>query len=97
MRIVVKKMKTFTNEKYGLTTYNSKTNLLANTNRSANQSILDEITKPKTVSGLNRRVTTAPEKNDGLQRSAYNPETSRIMVMPREAPTTALSIRTGTA
>jgi len=92
MRIVVKKMHTFTNEKYGLTMISSKTNLQAN--NSANQSVLDEIAKPRTVTGLNRMVSTAPEQNDRLRKSAVDPETSRIMVMPKEAPTT---FRSGTA
>jgi hypothetical protein len=48
----VVRMQTFTNEKYGLTEYDPKKNLLTKAHKSANQATLFEITKPRSVTGF---------------------------------------------
>lgn len=78
-------MQTFTNEKYGLTQYDSKKNLLKKAQQTANQATLDEITKPRSVTGF-KRGATAPAGSDDKHESisTHQPEISRIMVIPKE-------------
>ena len=80
----VVRMQTFTNEKYGLTEYDPKKNLLNKVHKQANQATLDEINKPRSVTGFQRVATAPAGSNENHQRSTYNPEMSRIMVVPKE-------------